>query len=137
MGFWDYLAKLFGVVPPPEPAAESGPLAPRAETTSPPPTASPVEPAKPLAERADYSPPGTVASDFLPIARDDMIAEGEDVRRTPGWMWFGRRDIIPPVTDPRTLLIDRGMLTQGFLDADELVEIHKTGIEWDKYANRF
>ena len=66
-----------------------------------------------------------------------MLAEGEDIRRTPGWMWFGRRDIIPPVTDARTLLIDRGMLTQGFLDAEELAEIHGTGLEWDKYANRF
>ncbi len=51
-------------------------------------------------------------------------------------MWFGRRDIIPPISDPRTLLIDRGMLTQGYFTAEELAEIHETGDEWAKYANR-
>lgn len=51
-------------------------------------------------------------------------------------MWFGRRDMIPPTSDPRTLLIDRGMLTQGFLTADQLAEMHRVGDEWDKHANR-
>lgn len=74
--------------------------------------------------------------DFLPIQRDDLLKQGEEVRRTTGWMWFGRRDIIPPVSDPRTLLIDRGMLTQGLLTAEELAEMHRVGDEWVKYANR-
>ncbi|MGL6095941.1 MAG: reverse transcriptase family protein, partial [Fimbriiglobus sp.] len=93
----------------------------------------------PLAERADHPPeppPGPAASDFLPIARDDMLKQGQAVRLTAGWMLFGRRDIIPPLTDLRTMLIDRGMLTQGFLTADELAEMHRTGEEWNKYANR-
>ncbi|HSQ56216.1 MAG TPA: reverse transcriptase family protein [Gemmata sp.] len=51
-------------------------------------------------------------------------------------MWFGRRDLIPPTSDPRTLLIDRGMLTQGLLTAEELAAMHQTGDEWMKYANR-
>ena len=41
-------------------------------------------------------------------------------------MWFGRRDIIPPVSDLRTKLIDRGMLTQGLLSAEELAEMHRS-----------
>lgn len=49
---------------------------------------------------------------------------------------FGRRDIIPPVTDPRTMLIDRGMVTQGFLTAEELAEMHSVGEQYDRYANR-
>jgi retron-type reverse transcriptase len=76
------------------------------------------------------------ASDFLPIKRDDLLKQGEDVRRNTGWMWFGRRDIIPPTSDPRTLLIDRGMLTQGLLTADDLAEMHRVGDEWGKHANR-
>ena len=51
-------------------------------------------------------------------------------------MWFGRRDIIPPTSDPRTLLIDRGMLTQGFLSAKELAEMHRVGDEWHKHEHR-
>jgi RNA-directed DNA polymerase len=51
-------------------------------------------------------------------------------------MWFGRRDTIPPVSDPWTKLIDRGMLTQGLLSAEELAEMHRVGDEWSKHANR-
>jgi retron-type reverse transcriptase len=61
---------------------------------------------------------------------------GEEVRRTTGWMWFGRRDIIPPVSDLRTKLIDRGMLTQGLLTAEQLAEMHTVGEQHDKYVNR-
>jgi retron-type reverse transcriptase len=81
-------------------------------------------------------PPGTQPGDFLPIARDDLLKQGEEVRRTTGWMWFGRRDIIPPASDPRTKLIDRGMYTQGFLTPEQLAEMHRVGEEWDKHANR-
>ncbi len=45
--------------------------------------------------------------------------------------WFGRRDLIPPVEDERTLLIDRGMVAEGYLTPEELVEIHQTGREMD------
>jgi retron-type reverse transcriptase len=72
----------------------------------------------------------------LPVGRDELLKGAEEVRRTTGWMWFGRRDIIPPASDPRTKLIDRGMLTQGMLTADELKEIHAVGDEYARYANR-
>jgi retron-type reverse transcriptase len=82
-------------------------------------------------------PPGAPKpGDFLPIGRDELLKQGEEARRTGGWMWFGRRDLIPPTSDPRTLLIDRGMLTQGFLTADELAEMHRVADEWDRHANR-
>jgi retron-type reverse transcriptase len=51
-------------------------------------------------------------------------------------MWFGRRDMIPPASDPRTKLIDRGMLTQGLITAEELAEMHRVGDEHHQYANR-
>jgi retron-type reverse transcriptase len=76
------------------------------------------------------------ASDFLPISREELLKAGEEVRRTTGWMWFGRRDIIPPASDPRTKLIDRGMLTQGLLTAEELAEMHTVGEQYVKYADR-
>jgi RNA-directed DNA polymerase len=78
---------------------------------------------------------GRQPSDFLPIERNQLLKEGEEARRA-GWMWFGRRDMIPPASDPRTKLIDRGMLTQGLLSAEELAEMHRVGDEWSKHANR-
>jgi retron-type reverse transcriptase len=46
--------------------------------------------------------------------------------------WFGRRDLIPPVSDERTAMIDRGMVGAGFLTAEQLVEIHEVGAQMDK-----
>src|SRR5690606_30805367 len=45
--------------------------------------------------------------------------------------WFGRRDLIPPTSDPRTLLIDRLMVSEGLTSREELAEIHKTGEQMD------
>jgi retron-type reverse transcriptase len=46
--------------------------------------------------------------------------------------WFGRRDLIPPVSDDRTALIDRGMVGLGLLTPEQLVEIHEIGAQMDK-----
>jgi RNA-directed DNA polymerase len=46
--------------------------------------------------------------------------------------WFGRRDLIPPVTDSRTALIDRGMVGVGLLTPEQLVEIHEVGAQMEK-----
>lgn len=46
--------------------------------------------------------------------------------------WFGRRDLIPPVSDDRTALIDRGMVGLGLLTPEQLVEIHEVGAQMDK-----
>ena len=46
--------------------------------------------------------------------------------------WFGRRDLIPPVSDQRTALIDRGMVGAGMLTPEQLVEIHDVGAQMDK-----
>jgi RNA-directed DNA polymerase len=119
MGFWDYLSRLMGKARPAKPP-------------TPPPTPPPPSPAKqPVTET-----PALQASDFLPISRDELLKGGEDVRRAANWMWFGRRDLIPPASDPRTKLIDRGMLTQGLLTAEQLAEMHTVGDLHNQYANR-
>lgn len=44
--------------------------------------------------------------------------------------WIGRTDVIPPESDERTALIDRGLELRGLLTRDELVEIHRVGNLW-------
>lgn len=74
----------------------------------------------------DYLDPGQ----FAPLQADELRG-----LRGPGnlWQnpWFGRRDLIPPVEDERTLLVDRGMVAEGFITPEQLVEIHETGREMD------
>ena len=74
------------------------------------------------------------AADFLPIPRDEMVDEAKAFGRAL-WSnpWFGRRDLIPPADDPRTALIDKGMVGEGLFTPRELVEIHETGAEMEKH----
>ena len=74
------------------------------------------------------------AADFLPITRAELLEAGRQQGR--GWfgnVWFGRRDLIPPQDDPRTKLVDRGLVTQGLLTPEQLVEIHTVGAERERY----
>ncbi len=74
---------------------------------------------------------GLDAGAFLPIAREEIkkAAKGQNRFGSP---WFGRRDRIPPADDPRTKLIDRAMVTQGLINPEELVEIHRVGDEMER-----
>jgi len=77
---------------------------------------------------------GLDASKFKPISRAKMMLSA-GVRQV-GFMWgnpwFGRRDLIPPTSDSRTLLIDRAMVTQGLITPEELAQIHQVGDEMDE-----
>ncbi len=44
--------------------------------------------------------------------------------------WIGRVDTIPPQSDERTALIDRGLLLRGLLTEAQLAEIHTIGDQW-------
>ena len=70
------------------------------------------------------------SADFLPITRAELKERAQKVER---WgPWFGRRDLIPPADDPRTKLIDRGLVSNGLLSPEELVEIHRVGAEMER-----
>jgi len=70
---------------------------------------------------------------FAPLTNDQ-------VRRRARWQmgslfrnpWFGRRDLIPPPSDERTALIDRGMVGLGLLTPEQLVQIHEVGAQMEK-----
>jgi retron-type reverse transcriptase len=70
------------------------------------------------------------AADFLPISRAELKEQAKDIQR--GGPWFGRRDLIPPAGDPRTKLIDRGMVTNGLLTPEQLTEIHQVGADMER-----
>jgi retron-type reverse transcriptase len=128
MGFFRDLVQRFLGEPKPEPLPP--PLDPEFQAepfvakTSEPVKSPQVEPRKTL---------GLDASDFLPIARDELKAKAQATGRTLfNNVWFGRRDLIPPLDDERTKLIDRAMVTHGFLSPEELAEIHRVGLEMDR-----
>lgn len=70
---------------------------------------------------------------FAPVSAAEAMEQAESMGRTT-WLnpWFGRRDLIPPADDQRTLLIDRHMVAEGFTTPEELAEIHAIGAEMDR-----
>ena len=72
------------------------------------------------------------AGQFTPIssaeAKEKVKGMGS-LFRNP---WFGRRDLIPPVSDERTQLIDRAMVGLGMITPEQLVEIHEVGQQMEK-----
>ncbi|MCI0704625.1 MAG: RNA-directed DNA polymerase, partial [Planctomycetia bacterium] len=110
------------------------------EPVGPPPVA-PVPVPPPGSASSPPTPPGDsppasddpyAATEFLPITRQEILdaAEGKNLMATA--FQFGRQSIIPPASDPRTLLIDRALVTHGLLSPEELAEIHRVGEEYDK-----
>src|SRR5207302_3873302 len=93
-----------------------------------PPTPPPLPPAAPPRPSA---PQNTVLNldpgNFQPLTDDQTKAQARGAGSLFGNPWFGRRDLIPPASDPRTLLIDRAMVGHGLLTPEELTEIHTVG----------
>jgi RNA-directed DNA polymerase len=160
MGLFDWLLNRLRAKQPPPPApappALQPPLTPgsvrtpAAATSAPMPpgeSASPTPVASPAAAPSETKPQVTVkkfsqpekkpakqpnlsATDFLPISREDLREAANQVNR---WgPWFGIRSVIPPADDPRTKLIDRGLVTQGLLSPEQLVEMHQVGDEMNR-----
>lgn len=122
MSFFDWLKNLFFGS-----EIRRLPIAPLPET---PPTPSPPPPSPVVAPQSSPRALDLSSADFLPIGRDELKEAAKEVRM--GGAWFGRRDLIPPADDLRTKLIDRGMVTQGLLAPEQLVEIHQVGAEMDR-----
>ncbi len=103
------------IPPQPDPRGQQPAPAPKAE----PQTEAPADP---------YS-----ASEFLPISRQEIVDAAQKHGRLLATAFqFGRQSIIPPVSDPRTEIIDRALVTHGLLSPEELNEIHRVGEEYEK-----
>ncbi len=78
-------------------------------------------------------------------ARDILGLSAEETRRRSlaikpyQTAWIGRVDTIPPQSDERTALIDRGLILRGLLTETQIREIHRVGDMWIKHheAHRF
>lgn len=114
MGFFDWLKiLLFGEPVFPKPGTP--PAAPPPRPPAPPP------PAAAPRKAADYR-----AEEFSPISDRELRAKSKssEVATSP---WWGRTDTIPPGDDARTKLIDRALVTRGYLTPEQLAEIHRVG----------
>src|SRR6185436_14786307 len=126
MGFFSWLRELlFGGLPQKK-AVEVRPAAPRFPAPAPPPVrpvaATPGKPAAPLPRaQASYA-----SEEFAPISDKELRqkSKGSEVATSP---WWGRTDTSPPGDDVRTKLIDRALVTRGYLTPEQLVAIHKVG----------
>ncbi len=50
--------------------------------------------------------------------------------------WIGRVDVIPPQSDERTALVDRGLVLRGMITEAELEEIHRIGDLWLQHSEK-
>jgi retron-type reverse transcriptase len=100
-------------------------LASTLDASPPPQVAQPAQPA-PTTSAPDLS-----LGTFAPVSDEETRKQAQGIN-----LWssigFGRRDLIPPVTDPRTLLIDKAMVAHGLITPEELAEIHRVGQQMDQ-----
>jgi len=73
------------------------------------------------------------AGAFKPISHDQARSAAGGVASWGSALFtFGRRDLIPPISDPRTILIDRAMVGQGLITPEDLTRIHAIGEQMDQ-----
>jgi retron-type reverse transcriptase len=69
------------------------------------------------------------APEILGLSADEMRKRA--LRINPyKTAWIGRVDTIPPQSDERTALIDRGLILRGLLSQEQIKEIHRVGDLW-------
>lgn len=149
-GFWDKLKKLFSGDAPAAPGTAAAPPPPPAAPppAGPPPASPPPTSPKPSgAASALWTAAKTVVSAVSgPAPKNPFAAPGilglsaEELRKRAlkidpyRTAWIGRVDTIPPQSDERTAIIDRGLILRGFLTEEQIAEIHQAGDAWLRFA---
>ena len=123
---------------PPLPARPAPPTRPQPPAQVAPPFGTSVIDTSTVGHSPEPKPPAVDAyrlggSRYEPISRQQILSQADSLG---GWMFsnllLNRRDRIPAADDLRTNLIDRGMVTNGFLTPEEIAEIHQVGDEMDR-----
>lgn len=128
MGFWDFVKKVFGddstsgQAPAEAPATPAGQPASQAQAQA--------QDSGPQPPPASYSAP-----DILGLSATDHRKQALKVKP---WQsaWNGRFDVIPPASDERTALVDRGLVLAGKITQEELDRLHAVGDSYLKYHQR-
>jgi len=119
--------------------ASSSYAPPRGGSTFPPPAPRPAtaRPAAPTTTTSPTAPAAPAVPAVDPLAADAILGlSPEEFRKRALTIkpyqtaWIGRVDTIPPQSDERTALIDRGLLLRGMLTREQLEEIHRIGDQW-------
>lgn len=113
-------------------STEPTPSAAESPPPSEPPQIAPAETPSQETTTNEVDPQAFDLGNLTPLT--DAQVKREARKLGPLWTspWFGRRDLIPPASDPRTNMIDRAMIGQGLITAEELAEIHRVGAQMDK-----
>ncbi len=137
--------------PPPRRATTSG--ATRAPTVTarggraptPTPTPTPTR-STPTSTGGPYRSPGSAGGAYRtaadPYARPEILTlSAEELRARAVKIdpyktaWIGRVDTIPPQSDERTAIIDRGLILRGLLSEAQITEIHRVGDLWLRHSD--
>ncbi|MBI3185272.1 MAG: RNA-directed DNA polymerase [Myxococcales bacterium] len=103
------------------------------ETSAPSPGASPVpRAAAPASAASPAKNPYLANEEVLGLSAEELRKRA--LKITP-WRtaWIGRTDVIPPQSDERTAIVDRGLVLRGLLTKEQLAEIHTVGDQWLKH----
>lgn len=109
--------------PAPAPTRSPAPV----PSAAPAPTAAPAPAPAPAQKKDPYA-----ASEILGLSADELRKRALkiDPYRTA---WIGRVDTIPPQSDERTAIIDRGLILRGLLTEKQITEIHRVGDIWIRH----
>jgi RNA-directed DNA polymerase len=125
MGLFSWIRRMFGLGTS-EPSRSGGPI-----TLGPDPR--PTAPSQPPGRREGKRQSLNLdLAQFAPLSDADARKQARGLGSLWGNPWFGRRDLIPPASDERTLIIDRAMVGHGMLTPEELADIHAIGEQMDK-----
>lgn len=150
MGFWDKVKTFIGPGKPgegepkkDEPAPAAAPAASTSTSTKT--AATPAATASSASGKASASKPAAAAKPKKDKPKDPYDASGilglsaDELRKRAMKIdpyrtaWIGRVDTIPPQSDERTAIIDRGLILRGLLSEEQIDEIHRVGDLWLKH----